>query len=48
MSIDKYRYTIYPDRIYVFQIDRGISVEIKGSELFDLLGLGTYLEELDG
>jgi hypothetical protein len=45
--MDKYRYHLYPDRIYIVQIDQGVSIEIKGSELFNLLGLGSYMEEIE-
>lgn len=44
MSIDKYRYHIYPDRIYVIKIDSKNSVEIKGSELIAMMGLESYYE----
>ncbi len=42
MALDKYRYTIYPDRIYVIEIDRGIKIELRGSEIFTRLGLESY------
>jgi hypothetical protein len=45
MALDKYRYHIYPDRIYVIQIDAKTSIEIRGHELISLLGLGSYFNE---
>lgn len=44
MATDKYRYHIYPDRIYVIEISKGIKVEIKGSEIASLLGLDSYMD----
>jgi hypothetical protein len=42
--MDKYRYHIYPDRIYVFDLG-GATVEIKGHELASLLGIDSYYTE---
>jgi hypothetical protein len=42
MALDKYRYHIYPDRIYVIDIDSKNKVEVKGSEIITLLGLESY------
>lgn len=47
MSLDKYRYTIYPDRIYVIELDKKIKVEIKGSEIITKLGLESYYYDTD-
>ena len=44
--MDKYRYHIYPDRIYVFEIAPKVSIEITGSELMSLLGLDSYMEDI--
>lgn len=43
MSTDKYRYPIYPDRIYVIEISKGVCVELRGYEIMTMLGLDTYL-----
>ncbi len=40
--MDKYRYHIYPDRIYVFEIAPKVTIEIKGWELAKLLGIESY------
>lgn len=42
MALDKYRYHIYPDRIYVIDIDSKNKVELRGSEIITLLGLESY------
>jgi hypothetical protein len=51
MGMDKYRYHIYPDRIYVIQLDESdydkATIEIKGSELIELLGVKSYYEEME-
>ena len=48
--MDKYRYHIYPDRIYVFQLDESDfsdkRVEMRGSEIIELLGLTSYYEDI--
>ena len=44
MSLDKYRYEIYPDRIYFIRLATGVAVEIKGSELITMMGLDSYVE----
>jgi hypothetical protein len=49
MGMDKYRYHIYPDRIYVIQLDESnvnkATIEITGRELIELLGVKSYYEE---
>jgi predicted transcriptional regulator with HTH domain len=45
MSLDKYRYTIYPDRIYVIEIDKGVKIELRGSEILEMLGVDSYFYE---
>ena len=46
--MDKYRYHIYPDRIYVLQLDESDfsdkRVEILGSEIIKIMGLESYYE----
>lgn len=44
MSRDKYRYEIYPDRIYILKIDSKTSIELRGHEIMKLLGLDSYFE----
>jgi predicted transcriptional regulator with HTH domain len=44
MSLDKYRYHIYPDRIYVIEISKGISIELRGSEIISMLGIDSYFD----
>ena len=44
--MDKYRYHIYPDRIYVFDLG-GAKIEIRGWELANLLGVESYYEPLE-
>jgi predicted transcriptional regulator with HTH domain len=44
MSRDKYRYHIYPDRIYVIEISKGVSIELRGSEIMMMLGLDSYFD----
>ena len=49
--MDKYRYHIYPDRIYVVQLDDSDlsdkRVEYRGSEIIRLLGLESYYEPVE-
>jgi hypothetical protein len=49
--MDKYRYHIYPDRTYVFQLDDSDfsdkRIEMKGSEIIELLGIGSYYEPFE-
>lgn len=49
--MDKYRYHIYPDRIYVVQLDdsdlSNKRVEYRGSEIIRLLGLESYYEPVE-
>lgn len=47
MALDKYRYHIYPDRIYVIDIDAKNKVELRGSEIINLIGLGSYFYTQD-
>lgn len=47
MALDKYRYTIYPDRIYVIEIDKNVKIELRGSEIMSQLGLESYLYTQD-
>lgn len=41
--MNKYRYHIYPDRIYVFELG-GAMIEMTGYELYELLGIDSYIE----
>jgi hypothetical protein len=43
--MDKYRYHIYPDRIYVIEIAPKVKIEIRGWELMERLGLQSYMED---
>ena len=49
MGMDKYRYRIYPDRIYVIKLDESnlnkATIEITGRELTELLGVSSYYED---
>jgi len=49
--MDKYRYNIYPDRIYVISLDDSdygtARIEIKGSEIISLLGVKSYYEDIE-
>lgn len=49
--MDKYRYYIYPDRIYVISLDNSdygtAKIEIKGSEIIKLLGAQSYYEDIE-
>ena len=42
--MDKYRYHIYPDRIYVFDLG-GPIIEVRGWELMIMLGIDSYYED---
>jgi hypothetical protein len=37
MSLEKYRYTIYPDRTYVLTVD-DVTIELKGEDILNMLG----------
>jgi hypothetical protein len=43
--MDKYRYHIYPDRIYVVKLDNKADIEITGKELIELLGVESYSKD---
>lgn len=47
MGLDKYRYNIYPDRIYVIKLSNNVSIEYRGHEIMKLLGLESYLYTQD-
>jgi hypothetical protein len=49
--MSKYRYHIYPDRIYVISLDESdygnAKIEITGREIIELLGVKTYYEDIE-
>lgn len=49
--MDKYRYHIYPDRIYVISLDESdfgtAKIEVKGSEIIKLLGVESYYVDIE-
>jgi hypothetical protein len=46
--MDKYRYHIYPDRVYVISLDESdygtAKIEITGADIIRLLNLESYYE----
>ena len=51
VMMDKYRYHIYPDRIYVISLDESdhgnAKIELKGSDIIKLLGVESYYEDIE-